>query len=257
MSRTATIALTCAAANRPGDAPLRNEIEARRDARYPISRWWLRPLAVGLAQRLAATSLRPGHFTLLNLLLIACAVGVLLSLPTWPILSAGLVLAAWFCDRLDGALARAQGRQSATGAWLDGNIDELGDLALHGGMAAVASISLGNVAWGLFMGFLAGKYLLMYGLQTPEGATTDCDAPATLSARSARPASLLRALYHLPANADIRIHLAMAALVAAAWNPVWLAIELALIALYYNLRWITRYALVLFHLKFQNLDLQS
>jgi len=247
MSQTATIAISFTAANRPSDASLLNGSEARRDARYPISRWYLRPMAVRLAYRLADTAIRPGHFTLLNLLLIASAVSVLLAFPMWPLLAAGLVLAAWFCDRLDGALARAQGRQSAAGAWLDGNIDELGDLALHGAMAAVASVSLGNLAWGLFMGFLAGKYLLMYGLQSPEGTSSSHEVPA----KPPRPASLLRMLYHLPANADVRIHLAIAALIAAVWNPAWLAIELGLIAIYYNLRWSLRYALVLSNLKFE------
>ena len=50
---------------------------------------------------------------------------------------------------------------------------------------------------------------------------------------------LLRTLYHLPGNADVRIHLLLVALCTG-----WLTAELALVALYYNLRWIVRYALV-------------
>jgi phosphatidylglycerophosphate synthase len=216
------------------------DAERARDVRYPISRWWLRPLAVRLARRWSETALRPWHFTVLNLLSLVGAVVVLLALPDWTLAAAGLVLAGWFCDRIDGALARAQGRQSATGAWLDGNIDELGDLALHGAMASIAVASVGSWAWGLFIAFLFGKYLLMYGLQTPEGMR-DAQQGDTRPAA----AGLVRAIYHLPANADVRVHLAIAALAAGAWNPEFLVAELALVAAYYNLRWIARYVLVL------------
>src|SRR5207253_9060082 len=49
----------------------------------------------------------------------------------------------------------------------------------------------------------------------------------------------LRRLYHLPGNADVRMHL-LALLLAAGW---WSA-ELLFVAAYFNFRWIARYALV-------------
>jgi phosphatidylglycerophosphate synthase len=59
----------------------------------------------------------------------------------------------------------------------------------------------------------------------------------------ARPASRIvravHAAYHLPADADVRVHL-----LAAAMCTGWLWAELAIVAGYYNLRWVARYVLV-------------
>jgi hypothetical protein len=49
----------------------------------------------------------------------------------------------------------------------------------------------------------------------------------------------LRTLWHLPGNADIRLHLLILALLSG-----WLTVELAVVAVYYNLRWIASYLLV-------------
>jgi hypothetical protein len=43
----------------------------------------------------------------------------------------------------------------------------------------------------------------------------------------------------LPGNADVRVHLLVLALATG-----YLGVELALVAVYYNLRWLVRYALV-------------
>jgi hypothetical protein len=44
----------------------------------------------------------------------------------------------------------------------------------------------------------------------------------------------------LPANADVRIHLLVLALLSG-----WFTTELAVVATYYNVRWIARYPLVI------------
>jgi hypothetical protein len=49
----------------------------------------------------------------------------------------------------------------------------------------------------------------------------------------------LRTLWHLPGNADVRLHLLIVALLGG-----WLTSELAVVAAYYNLRWIAGYLLV-------------
>jgi hypothetical protein len=49
----------------------------------------------------------------------------------------------------------------------------------------------------------------------------------------------MKTLYHLPANADVRAHLLIVAVAAG-----WLTTELALVAVYYNFRWVARYALL-------------
>jgi hypothetical protein len=58
-------------------------------------------------------------------------------------------------------------------------------------------------------------------------------------AGDARSTSLIRRLYHLPGNADVRLHLLVAALATDC-----LTLELAIVAAYYNMRWIARYLLL-------------
>jgi phosphatidylglycerophosphate synthase len=144
-------------------------------------------------------------------------------------------MAAWFCDRLDGPLARRQRTSNPRGAWLDANIDELVDLGLHICMAARASqTAMASWPWLCLVGFVCGKYLLMYGLALDGGGRTSGD-PAVGTAGQ----SPLRQLYHLPGNADVRVHLLALGLATGC-----LGLELALVAVYYNVRWIVRYAAV-------------
>ena len=63
--------------------------------------------------------------------------------------------------------------------------------------------------------------------------------PFSLRENRDSPLAVLRRLYHLPGNADVRLHLLVAALLTG-----WLAAELILVAVYYNLRWMARYVLV-------------
>ena len=214
--------------------PLRaqqDDVEKWRARNYPISRWYLRPAAAGFAARLASTRIRPNHLTLLGLLLAATAGVVLVAWPSLGPLAAALVLAAWFCDRTDGLLARRQGSGSAWGAWLDGNVDELVDVGLH---VAVATAAATQVAWLLLVAFLAGKYLFIHGLATETPHLTGGAAGAAEVRRH-----WCVSIYHLPGNADVRLHLLVIALMCGWWTA-----ELAVVACYYNLRWIARYWLV-------------
>ena len=182
------------------------------------------------------------------------AAAVLYARPDAAPWAAGWVLLAWFCDRTDGQLARLQHSASAWGAWLDANVDELADLGLHVSLAAAAAAqTASSLPWALLTAFLAGKYLLMYGLGSEEGAEAQKEvgwalAPTRLAGEKTawvqaptvrRFLPFFRTLYHLPGNADVRVHLLLAALCTG-----WLTAELALIAIYYNIRWIVRYALV-------------
>ena len=171
------------------------------------------------------------------------AVGVLVGWPELAPVSAMLVLGAWFFDRADGALARRQATASAWGAWLDANVDELLDVGWHVAVAAAAASQTGStIPWFLLVGFVGGKYLFIHGLATEHPMAEE---PAVASGEPARaaPASplarLLQALYHLPGNADVRVHLLAAALLTGL-----LCAELWIVAVYYNLRWLARYALV-------------
>ncbi|MBX3411968.1 MAG: CDP-alcohol phosphatidyltransferase family protein [Pirellulales bacterium] len=207
-----------------------------RAANYPLARWYLRPLAGALAEALAVTRVRPWHVTCLGLCLGLTAALLVATERTPTIVAAALVLAAWLCDRTDGQLARRQRTASAFGAWLDANVDELLDVAWHVAMAFVVTQQLGTThGFALLGAFLSGKYLFMYGLSVePPAATEEHPSPPANHARS-----LLKTLYHAPANADVRVHLLIAALATG-----WLSTELLVVAVYYNLRWIARYALV-------------
>ncbi len=217
--------------------------EQRRAADYPISRWYLRPAAGLLAALLAPTRVRPIHLTTCGLVLGLVAAVLLAVQPAAAPLVAALVLATWFCDRADGQLARRQKTTSALGAWFDANVDELLDVAWHLALAAAIARQTRweSLAWMLVLGFLAGKYLFMHGLfeqRLLAERTGQADAPDKVEPRR-RGAWLASRLYHLPANADVRVHLLAAALALG-----WLTAELAFVAAYYNLRWIARYALV-------------
>lgn len=208
-------------------------------ATYPISRWYVGPLAERVAGVLARTFVRPAHLTLSGLASAMAAGAILVFRPEAASWAAALVLLAWFFDRADGLLARRQGTASAWGAWLDANVDELVDVGLHAAVAsAAATLSGSSVPWWLFGAFLAGKYLFMYGLST-EPAATPPAAVEVASNCDGRARRLARRLWHLPGMADVRLHLLVLALLSG-----WLTAELALVAAYYNLRWTGRYLLV-------------
>jgi hypothetical protein len=232
--------------------------EADRARGYPISRWYVRPLAGWLAGVLTPTRVRPVHVTLCGLLLNMAAAATLAARPALAPLAAGLVLAGWFCDRLDGQLARRQGTVTRWGGWLDGNVDELADLALHTATAWAASRGLASsLPWFLLLAFLAGKYLFVYGLNLEEHVgSSRLPSRSRLPGGTTAHGSLLpsvphppgqprpargayRTLWHLPGNADFRLHLLILALLSG-----WLTVELAVVAAYYNLRWIAGYLLV-------------
>jgi len=246
---------------------VRDDTERLRDGRYPIARWYLRPAATWLAARLARSPVRPVHLTVLGLAAAVGAASALLWRPEAGPLSAGLVLLWWFCDRADGLLARRQRTASPYGAWLDANADELADLGLHVAVAAaLASRVAAGWPWLLLAAFLAGKHLTMYGLhleeavsrcgRSPDRATgPDRRSTGGMGRPSVTPSAgsgdlrrtigdpprttWLRTLYHLPGNADVRAHLLVLALATG-----YLTAELAFVAVYYNLRWIARHALV-------------
>jgi phosphatidylglycerophosphate synthase len=170
-------------------------------------------------------------------MLAAAAGAIIVVASQYTPLAACLVVAYWFCDRLDGPLARLQGAASPSGAWLDANIDELVDLGLHAAVACSAAQAGIPWSWHLFAGFAAGKYLLMYGLLVEPAATRTASTSA--SDPNEQRQSLLRTLYHFPANADVRIHL-----LAVAMLTNLVVLELLVVAVYYNLRWMARYALL-------------
>jgi hypothetical protein len=229
---------------RSPSAPSVDPNKRPRAGRHPISRWYVCPAASRLARALAPTPVRPIHLTLCGLAFGALAAAVLVGEPRLAPLAAAFVLAGWLCDRADGELARRQRTASAWGAWLDANVDELVDVGLHAALAwAASSVASSNGPWLLLIAFLAGKYLLMHGLAV-EGCVKPLGDPGESPESCgewapSRVGWIVRGLYHLPGNADVRVHLLLAALLTG-----WFSAELAVVAGYYNLRWIARYALV-------------
>jgi phosphatidylglycerophosphate synthase len=176
------------------------------------------------------------------------AAASLLWLPAPAAVTAVFILASWFLDRCDGMLARRQGTASPLGAWLDANVDELVDVGLHAAVAWAAASATGTaLPWALLIGFLAGKYLFVYGLAEerqllaaqPKPEATAAASPTHAASEVAPRWAWLRRLYHLPGNADVRVHLLVGAVLCG-----WLTAELAVVAAYYNARWIARYVLV-------------
>ncbi len=220
------------------------QVEQRRAQAYPISRWYVRPFAGLVARCFQHTSLRSDHVTWLGVLAACAAIGLMLQGWMWGAGAAAML--AWFFDRLDGQLARLQHRASAWGAWLDGNLDELVDVAWHIAAAAVlaARTPLDTTPpditpWLLVIAFLGGKYLFAYGLSQERELTSQEPSVAGDSADSTSKPNRLAWLYHLPANADVRLHLFVVALLT---NLLWW--ELLGVACYYNARWLLRYGLV-------------
>lgn len=211
--------------------------ESRRAARYPVARWYLRPLCEWAAFALRYTPVAPWQITCAgSVFAVTAAVKMLVDGAAGPA-AALLILVAYFFDRLDGPLARLKKCTTPLGAWLDANVDEAVDLGLHACTAAVASRQWNSSwPWMFLVGFLVGKYLLMYGLHA-QGDVTALDAQS--KSQNGRSAGWLRRLYHLPANSDVRMHLLIVATATGL-----LVEELAAVACYYNLRWPLRYVLV-------------
>lgn len=217
--------------------------ESARDADFPISRFLWRPLARQLAQWFALRSVRPMQVTLVGA---SCAIAAALVLvfSSQPFVAALLIALAWLCDRTDGPLARLQQTATPLGAWIDANVDECVDLGLHVAAAYGVAVAGGSQAvWLALVGFLVGKYLLMHGLASDgEASSVGPDggvAPSSPAKSSTLPKEFWRRGYHLPATADVRMHLLIGAVACGA--IVW---ELAFLAVYYNVRWLARFPLL-------------
>lgn len=231
------------------DLPRAGAEIARAIEWYPISRWYLRRAARRLARTCGLRGVSPNcltwsGFTLAVLAAMALPLAVRpeLGLGLWVQLAvAGLLLGYWLLDQADGYLARLSGSVSAYGGWLDANLDELVDLGLHVAAGWALTLASGSVVplW-LVVGFLVGKYLFMYGLNFASEAeprpAQGCE-PAAHRGKGAW--SVVRRLWHFPADADVRLHLLVVAVAVGQ-----LGIELAFVAIYYNLRWVARHVLM-------------
>ena len=189
----------------------------RRRSFQPIGRFWALGPARVLARILRPTPIRPNMVTLTSGgLVLAASALVALGGPAWSsrwVASAALALAL-VLDTADGHLARLQGTASEFGRWLDANLDELGDMALHAAAAWSAFARDGRPAW-LVVGMLyaMGKYLFVVGAGSGEALEASAAIEGPALAEAARPGPV-RSLALLAGHADVRWHLwiALAAL---------------------------------------------
>jgi phosphatidylglycerophosphate synthase len=177
----------------------------RRQSYQPLGGYWALTPARWIGRVLAPTMVHPNAVTLAAsacflgaCALVACATpSLLVRVGTASLLAVALVL-----DTADGHLARLQGTSSAFGRWLDGWLDEVGDMALHASIAWSAHTASGSTSW-LLVGMLygMGKYLFAFGsVATSSGSISSTSSPI---ASNSPPARWLRIAGH----ADVRWHL--------------------------------------------------
>ena len=100
----------------------------------PATRARIKGLAVPLALRLGRVGFTPNLLTATGFVGVAAA-GILAATGQWT--AAGVVSLAFAAfDMLDGALARASGRVSRFGAFLDSTLDRAGEGVLYAGIVA-------------------------------------------------------------------------------------------------------------------------
>ncbi|QGJ70991.1 Hypothetical protein PBC10988_26940 [Planctomycetales bacterium 10988] len=237
-----------------GDLAKWQQEEKERGRKYPISRWYIRPTAAWLARMLAGSSVHPLQITCLGACFAALSAVIMLVWPTQLFPAAGCLLLAWECDRLDGLLARVQQRCSTFGAWLDAQLDEVLDLGLHAALAYVyQTLTHDATIWYLLAAFFSGKYFLVHGLQQESLLAKQISSAAKFRQHDQRNpekssaltlADCLKAAYHVPANADVRLHALLAAMLVGYWQPFGIWLELACFAGYYQLRAAARVGLL-------------
>jgi phosphatidylglycerophosphate synthase len=185
-------------------AGVEDEIQRRREYQ-PLGRFWATAPAMALARALAPTAIHPNWITLLSASLMLAGAGMIAlghGLVIGQVLPALAFALALVLDTADGHLARLQGTASEFGRWLDANLDELGDLALHAAVAWWAYARSGQAGWLVIgMVYVMAKYLFVFGNTTwPSSASS-----REVALIATRP-SLMRRLAHLIGHADIRWH---------------------------------------------------
>ena len=207
----------------------------RRRTYQPLGRFWALGPARGLARLLRPTRVRPNALTVAAgglVLAAAGAVGLGWDSGMGRGFAAVALALALVLDTADGHLARLQGTASEFGRWLDANLDELGDMALHAAIAwAAYARNSTSPAWLLVgMAYAMGKYLFVVSAQT--GAALE-PAPVAGVPASAGPdgGGIARRAVILMGHADIRWHLWI--VLAAVGRLEW---ALAAYAAYFPLR---------------------
>ena len=184
----------------------------RRRTYQPLGGYWAIGPARTLARWLRPTWVRPNGVTLASGgLVLTAAATVAFGPETWLArgVAAVALAVALVLDTADGHLARLQGTASEFGRWLDANLDELGDMALHAAIAWAAFARSGHPVWLVAgMVYAMGKYLFMVGAHLGEAlepSTPGQPALAEIAARSWL--GKIRGAVIALGHADVRWHL--------------------------------------------------
>lgn len=132
-----------------------------------MNRFWSR-----IVQRVARTDIHPNAITVAGTLC-QCLAG-------WLLYSGHCLIAGWFLvfiaplDALDGAVAKASGKVTRFGAFLDSTLDRIGDMALFGGLALFYSRT--GHPWLAAASFycLAASVSISYSKARAENLIPDC-----------------------------------------------------------------------------------
>jgi CDP-diacylglycerol--glycerol-3-phosphate 3-phosphatidyltransferase len=190
--------------------PAPPRLAGRRGLLAAVGRWayWAaRPLVTAAR----ALGLSPDAVTWLGLLLSAVAAG-LASQGAWGLAGLALLWGAG-CDMIDGEVARATGRVSQAGAFLDSNLDRLSEIATFAGLAVGFP---GRTAPLLAWAALAASLMVSYARARGEGLGVECP-PFGLERPHRVALTLLPLLAQpfLPAGWGLRLLFASCAAIAA------------------------------------------
>ena len=133
----------------------------------PLERVYRAVVNALLVRPLGRAGWTPDHLTVAGLAL-AAAAG--LAAPWWPVGAGVLVLVGGVLDTLDGSLARATGRTTRAGAFLDSTLDRYGEFFVLLGLWARASgagLGASGGAWALLA--LQGSLMVSYARARAEG----------------------------------------------------------------------------------------
>jgi len=139
------------------------------ELRYPLTRYVYRPLSVPVAQVLSRTRVTPTHVTYVSAVLSFGGAAAFAS--RMYVLGALLTLLGSITDCVDGDLARASGRTSPSGSYLDHVFDRWTDAALILGLM-FSDLAVFATA-GTFA--LVGTFMTSYTRTKAQAVGTDCE----------------------------------------------------------------------------------
>jgi CDP-diacylglycerol--glycerol-3-phosphate 3-phosphatidyltransferase len=125
-------------------------------------------LLTPVARVLLAAGISPDVVTLVGTL--GVCFGALFFYPRGDFLAGTLVITAFvFSDTVDGIMARASGRSSAWGAFLDSTLDRFGDASIFGGLVLYAGRAGDGVMAGSALACLVFGQVVSYSRARAEG----------------------------------------------------------------------------------------